>query len=291
MKKLILSGILFLTSINTLQAQSSFGNITSINTAGKFTLKLEGAKVDQVKTVMPDSTLHATVGNVQFQIKTYESTNKLEQESIGIGLGYSITDQFEVFGGLSDGDQTQEGDIRSDDFFAYKLGFSFVPSQQGRLKMGILAQAERVDTTYRGDYPYPVPYLSYSTATDTYNMHDGIVAGEEKVTLTSFDIHIGFSVELGVVKSYFGLFANKISGDYSFSGSGMNTVFSYPINGGVGTSTNELVTMKMDASLEEKDMFGGVLGISFQPLDNFSADVEVQAGAREGFFFIANYLF
>ena len=288
MIRIICYCIVLLSSINVAQAQSSFGNLASNNKAGKFSLKFEGSKVTKVKTVMGESTLHTTIGNLPFDSSLGESTSKYEQETIGVGLGYSISDQLEIFGGLSDGNQTQEGDIRSDDFSAYKVGLRFVPVQTGLLKMGIMVQLEKVNSRYYDDYS--IPNVTFSTTTDHYFI-GGLLKGEEEVSLTNLDLHIGFSVDLGSIDPYFGLYASKINGDYNFSGTGTNRVTSIPVGGGSGTTSNEMVTMRMDGNLEEKDMFGVVVGVSMHTIENLGFDIEYQAGARNGIFFGANYTF
>lgn len=280
-------GIFIFLFVSQCYAQSSFGNIGSINQRGKISIKLEGANLTDGETVSAKSTLHATIGSDSFPFAITESTSSYKQETVGVGIAYAVTDQLEVFGGIADGKQTQEGDIRSDDLSSYKLGIRFVPSQQHRLKMGIIVQAEKVDSKYTGGYQ--VPYIYNSTT--SYSIF-GPVNGEENVSLTSFDVEVGFSLPFDVVTPYFGIFANSITGDYSFSAQDNTTVQSCPRTGGsCSPATTEDVSLKLDSTLKENDMFGGVLGISFQTMDNFHVDVEYQAGARKGFFFLANYTF
>jgi len=176
-----------------------------------------------------------------------------------IAIGYGLADWWEVYAQLGladvktkgnavydDGD-SWKGGINFDNDFAWGLGTRFTFAEQDKVKWGLSAQMNWLDTSWdeKGSEDGEITYLWKDT-----------------IDIESFDllVALGPTVDMGCWKLYGGPFYYYLNGDYDYK-----------------SVDNLGWVYKESADLEEDSSFGGFIGAIFPIGNNMDWTTEFSA--------------
>lgn len=263
-------------------ASGMFGNPTVIGTPGSFDVQIGGGQMSKLDLDGKKTTGSVQIGAVSGTAEIPAWTGRLEEDQMFFGVSYAMNPNSQLFVNLGSGkDSGQQSTSRA-------IGVRLSPDAKGsNIKAGLVLRAQQVTVDIDG------PFYQFISVSDGINNSSAsqLLNGSEQLKFSRLDAFFGLSTSTGTVRPYGGLCLSRISGTDTTSMNDTALITSYPVGGGLSTTSDQQVSFNSKADLSENKNFSGVLGASINPDGNYGLTIEFQTGVQQSIMMSGNVRF